>query len=137
MSGSSGSGTRSLITPRSSSRTHASRTKHNSTHDFQDDNYDYNTTDLYDEYYDHAANYSDFPEVSVASAVRSVRSVQTEVGSVGGVPEQRQPSSAYFPTIATIKEKENTDQRIVGGNEVTPGQIPWQVKSCRRCVEVS
>lgn len=33
-----------------------------------------------------------------------------------------------FPTLPTIAEKENTGQRIVGGDEALPGEIPWQVQ---------
>ncbi|XP_023698406.1 coagulation factor IXb isoform X2 [Paramormyrops kingsleyae] len=37
------------------------------------------------------------------------------------------PSWAFSPTLPTIQEEVATDKRIVGGNEVTPGEIPWQV----------
>ncbi|KAJ8266946.1 hypothetical protein GJAV_G00136480 [Gymnothorax javanicus] len=33
----------------------------------------------------------------------------------------------FFPALPTIVTKENQGNRIVGGNEVTPGEIPWQV----------
>lgn len=36
-------------------------------------------------------------------------------------------SWAFFPTQPTIKNATNNKHRIVGGNEATPGEIPWQV----------
>lgn len=33
-----------------------------------------------------------------------------------------------FPTLPSITERDNTGQRIVGGDEAIPGEIPWQVQ---------
>ncbi|XP_051541859.1 coagulation factor IXb [Myxocyprinus asiaticus] len=37
------------------------------------------------------------------------------------------PSWAFFPTLPTIQNATKSGQRIIGGNEATPGEIPWQV----------
>ncbi|XP_070700029.1 coagulation factor IXb [Pempheris klunzingeri] len=130
---SSTSNTRSIINVRASSTKHSSDRKGNSSDSLWDDYYDDNITQLYD-YLNFPANPSDVSNVSGASVnVRPARSVSDstvnpdEASSASETPtEEKQPSWA-FPTLPTITAQENTDQRIVGGNEAIPGEIPWQV----------
>ncbi|KAF1378396.1 hypothetical protein PFLUV_G00190110 [Perca fluviatilis] len=138
---SSTSVTRTIITPRSSSTTNSSETKNNSSDTLEDDFDDY-LTELYD-YYDLPSNESDLANASVASVVkkRSVRSDSSssvnpaeivmnsgEASSVTETPtEKKLPSWAFYATQPTIIAENNTDERIVGGNEAIPGEIPWQI----------
>uniref|UniRef100_A0A8C2YZR7 Coagulation factor IX n=1 Tax=Cyclopterus lumpus TaxID=8103 RepID=A0A8C2YZR7_CYCLU len=64
---------------------------------------------------------------------RSVRSDSSssvnpaEASSVTEGEKKLLPSWAFFPTLPTITAQDNTDQRIVGGDDAIPGEIPWQV----------
>lgn len=88
-----------------------------------------NTTDLYD--YDDYVNGNDSePLDTLEIDVRSMKtsSVDENVRNLTETfPEGKIPYWA-FPTLPTITETKNTDQRIVGGDEAIPGEIPWQVQ---------
>lgn len=52
-------------------------------------------------------------------------------GEARNATDTKKLLGAFFPTIPTITAQENTDQKIVGGDEATPGEIPWQVPLCK------
>lgn len=86
-----------------------------------------NETDVYDYYTYVSGNDSDTPLDTPGIDVRSVRTSSIDEGNLTETfPEGQIPYWAA-PTLPTITEQKNTDQRIVGGDEAVPGEIPWQV----------
>ncbi|KAF3705667.1 Coagulation factor IX [Channa argus] len=130
------SATRSIISPRSLNIPSNSERSSNSNNTLQESYYLDNLTDIYD-YYDSTTSDSELTNTSIVSAI-DIRSLKSDSNSSMTVlnssnitetpTEKKQPPPwAFFPTLPTITGQVNNDQRIVGGDEATPGEIPWQV----------
>ncbi|KAM7398241.1 hypothetical protein PAMA_006237 [Pampus argenteus] len=116
------------IIPRSRSRTHTSEGDFEPI-DLPEDDYIVENITEFEYDYDLAVNDSDPVDNNSAVETGSLKSESNSSVTASSVIEapRKKRQLAFFPTLPTIKEKDNNDQRIVGGDEAIPGEIPWQV----------
>ncbi|XP_041750302.2 coagulation factor IX [Coregonus clupeaformis] len=86
--------------------------------------------------YDNAINITEALETSVNNTLdsRVVNATTTTPHRISSTSSSHSssvlgdlPSWVFFPTLPTIREETSDNKRIVGGNTVKHGEIPWQV----------
>ncbi|XP_033834500.1 coagulation factor IXb isoform X1 [Periophthalmus magnuspinnatus] len=119
----SGTKSRSLLTPRTSNSD-----QRNSSLDYS--GFDFNLTMFY-EYYETGDEDSSYvPEgstVDVPSDYQGDQAMIFDEVEEGNMNITDNITLWYGPKLRNRTRKGNSDHRIVGGDEATPGQIPWQV----------